>query len=157
MIPEKKACFISGDARVNQNGMLLTLQTIWMREHNRIAGKLLELNPYWDDERLYQETRRLTIAKYQHIIYSEFLPVLLGRKVARLYDLIPLNQKYFYGYDAYLYPAVINEFSTAAYRFGHTLVTDWFPRYGIHLASALSWLTSITKNIMKEHFNIFTN
>lgn len=125
-IPEKSACFQSGDPRTNQNGMLMTLQTLWMREHNRVAAKLGELNPYWDDERLFQEARRLVTAKYQHIIYNEFLPILVGKKVGALYNLIPLNQNYFYGYDSNLYPVAINEFSTAAYRFGHTLVTDSF-------------------------------
>lgn len=129
MVPEKEACFISGDPRVNQNGMLLTLQTIWMREHNRVASKLAKLNPFWDDHRLFEESRRLVTAKYQHIIYNELLPIVIGKKAAALYDIIPLNQKYFYGYDPYLYPVAINEFSTAAYRFGHTLVTESFYRY----------------------------
>ena len=127
-IPEKKACFQSGDPRTNQNGMLMSLQTIWMREHNRVAARLGKLNPMWDDERLFQETRRLVTAKYHHIIFNEFLPILLGKKVSLLYDLLPLNQKHFYGYDASIYPAAINEFSTAAFRFGHTLVNEWFLR-----------------------------
>lgn len=127
-IPEKKPCFMCGDTRTNQNGMLTSLQTVWLREHNKVASKLLELNPYWNDEQLFQEARRLVTAKYQHIIYSEWLPLLIGRKAAILYELIPLNQNYFYGYNSKLYPAAINEFSTAAFRFGHTMVADSFPR-----------------------------
>lgn len=55
-------------------------------------------------------------------MYAEWLPILIGKKAATLYDLIPLNQNYFYGYDATVYPNVANEFSTAAFRFGHSLV-----------------------------------
>lgn len=127
-IPAKKACFQSGDPRTNQNGMLMSVQTVWMREHNRVASRLCKLNPSWDDERVFQEARRLVTAKYQHIVYNEFLPILLGKRVTLLYDLMPLNQKYAYSYDANIYAVAINEFSTAAFRFGHTLVNEWFLR-----------------------------
>lgn len=57
---------------------LVTIHTIWMREHNRIATILSNLNPAWSSETLFQEARRIVIAELQHITYSEFLPTLLG-------------------------------------------------------------------------------
>lgn len=47
-----------------------------MREHNRIAASLESLNPSWSDENLFQETKRIIIAEYQNIIYSEWLPII---------------------------------------------------------------------------------
>lgn len=55
------------------------MNQVWMREHNRITDFLAKLNPHWDDERLFQESRRITIAEMQHVTYNEFVPLLLGK------------------------------------------------------------------------------
>lgn len=47
-----------------------------MREHNRVATALQEVNPNWSDENIFQETKRIVIAEYQNVIYSEWLPVI---------------------------------------------------------------------------------
>lgn len=115
-----------------------------MREHNRIAAALSQLNPYWTDETLFQEARRIVIAEYQFIVYKEFLPVVLGsiRKIwfqvegisyaclgKRYMDRFKLStpdSKSFFGnaddYDAHINPSIQNEFATAAYRMGHSLI-----------------------------------
>lgn len=70
-----------GDIRVNQNLDLAVLQTVWLRFHNYVASKLVRLNPAWSsqDELVYQETRRIVIACFQHITYNEWLPILIGK------------------------------------------------------------------------------
>lgn len=76
------SCFFDvlyiGDVRAQENPQLAILHTMMMREHNRIARALGELNPFWDDETLFQETRRIVVAELQHITYSEYLPAMLG-------------------------------------------------------------------------------
>ena len=74
--------FSLGDSRVNQLIGLTAMQTIWHREHNRVADELARVNPRWDDERTFQEARRVVIAELQHITYNEYLPILLGKSVA---------------------------------------------------------------------------
>jgi peroxidase len=70
---------MTGDVRVNEQPLLVSLTTIFAREHNRIATQLSAIHRDWSDEAVYQETRRIVIAEFQHITYNEFLPVLLGK------------------------------------------------------------------------------
>ena len=45
---------LSGDIRVNEQMALSSMHTVWLRQHNRLTSQLSELNPHWDDERLFQ-------------------------------------------------------------------------------------------------------
>lgn len=73
-------CFESGDSRANENLFLTTMHLIWARHHNYIASELKKRNSHWNDERLFQESRRIVAAQLQHITYNEFLPVILGKR-----------------------------------------------------------------------------
>ncbi|KAH7950317.1 hypothetical protein HPB49_022384 [Dermacentor silvarum] len=121
-------CFMAGDSRVNEQPGLTALHTIWMREHNRVALELSTLNPGWDDERLFQEARRVVAAEVQHVTLAEFLPAVLGESVAQIFGLKPASG-HWRGYDPTQNPGVSNVFAAAAFRFGHSLVPHAFHRY----------------------------
>jgi hypothetical protein len=70
------------------------------------------LNPNWDDERLFQESRRIVIAQIQHITYNEYLPLLIGRDLVHKYRLTPLDNGYSTDYDLNVNAAAINEYAT---------------------------------------------
>ncbi|KXZ48901.1 hypothetical protein GPECTOR_24g190 [Gonium pectorale] len=55
----------AGDVRANQHPPLLALHTLWGREHNRLAVELARVHPDWDDEALFQEARKWTVAYIQ--------------------------------------------------------------------------------------------
>lgn len=69
------------DSRVNMYMGLTVMQEVWMREHNRITDYFIKLNPHWSDDRLYEESRKITIGIMQHITYNEFVPLLLGKQI----------------------------------------------------------------------------
>ncbi|KAG8229093.1 hypothetical protein J437_LFUL009562 [Ladona fulva] len=122
---EQKECFVAGDTRVNEQPELALMHTLWVREHNRVAGALRRLNPNWSDEALFQEARRVVIAEIQHITYNEFLPIILGNAYMKRFELIPLVTKggnHTRLYDSELNAGITNVFATAAFRFGHSLV-----------------------------------
>ena len=113
IVPDNQL-FLAGDIRANENIELTGVQTLFMREHNLIADKIAKANPKLTDEQIYQQARRLVTAEIQAITYNEFLPALLGPSAIPAYK----------GYNPSVNAGIANEFSTAAYRFGHSIVND---------------------------------
>jgi peroxidase len=105
--------FVAGDVRVNENGELTSLHTLFMREHNRLADAAKAAHPDWTDDQVFESARTIVIAEIQAITYNEFLPALLGRGLSR-----------YRGYNPDVNPGIANEFSTAAFRMGHSLVGE---------------------------------
>jgi hypothetical protein len=115
LLPTNAAGFyLAGDVRVNENPGLISLHTLFLREHNHQADRLAAAHPDWTDEQLYQGARAIVIAEIQAITYNEWLPALLGGTGVGAYR----------GYDANANPAIANEFATAGFRFGHSLLGD---------------------------------
>ncbi|XP_063981549.1 chorion peroxidase-like isoform X2 [Diachasmimorpha longicaudata] len=125
-------CFRAGDARLSEQPALTSLHVVFLRLHNRIATELSALNSHWSDEKLFQESRKIVGALLQHVTYREYLPIVLGPEVMRIFDLELTTTGYYKGYDATTNPNIANSFSAAAYRFGHSLVQSSFARYDRH-------------------------
>lgn len=106
--------FVAGDVRANEQPTLLSLHTLFVREHNRICDDLL-VQGWTNDELIYQEARRQVGAIIQAITFNEFLPAL------------GVNLATYTGYDNNVRPDIMNVFATAAYRIGHTMVVDELP------------------------------
>lgn len=113
---ERIDCFLAGDIRVNEQVGLTTMHTIWYREHNRVADILSKLNPHWDDEKLFQESKLIVTAEWQHVVFTEYVPKIMGVKqwqdIGGVYE----------GYDDTVDVSILNSFATAAYRFGHSQI-----------------------------------
>ncbi|KAA5542266.1 hypothetical protein FYK55_15820 [Roseiconus nitratireducens] len=115
LLPLESGFFFAGDVRANENVVLTSLHTLFMREHNRLAERIANQFPHADDEEIYQLARKIVGAELQIITYNEFLPALLGPMAPSLAD--------YMGFDDSVDPGIANEFSTAAYRFGHSMLS----------------------------------
>jgi peroxidase len=110
--------FLAGDVRSNEQVALTSMHTLWMREHNYWAIRLGNSNPWMTEEDRFQAARSVVMAEEQIITYQEFLPLLLGSTAIPSYT----------GYNPFISGDIANVFSTAAYRLGHTMLSDTIQR-----------------------------
>ena len=66
------------------------------------------------------------MAQYQHIVYKEWLPNIIGNNFMRLFGLLPLAAGHSTDYQDNFDPRINNEFAAAAFRFGHSMVAGIF-------------------------------
>jgi hypothetical protein len=109
--------FLAGDERANEQVFLTVMHTLWVREHNSWARFFKSSAPYLTGDQVYLLARAMVAAEVQSITFNEFLPLLLGYK--------PLGD--YAGYNSGVDASISNEFATAAYRFGHTLLSSSLP------------------------------
>ena len=113
-IPPGPNFFLAGDVRANEQTGLTAMHTLFMREHNQWADLYRRSNSTAGDDEIYQFARMMVGAEMQAITYREFLPMLLG----------PTALPRYRGYRADVNPGISNEFATAAYRLGHSLLSS---------------------------------
>ena len=111
-LPVVNGLFVSGDVRVMENPELMAATILFMREHNLWVRTLQAQHPEWTGDQLYNMAKAITTAEYQNIIYTEYLPLLIG----------PVLGPYG-GYNPNVNAQVTQEFSTVAFRL-HTQVSD---------------------------------
>ncbi|MCO6486781.1 MAG: hypothetical protein J5I98_00120 [Phaeodactylibacter sp.] len=102
--------FVAGDVRANENPLLLGFHTLFVREHNRLCGELEQQHPDWTDEQLYQHARKIVGGLIQSVVYNEWLPAM------------GITLPAYTGYKPNVNPQLMNVFTAAAFRLGHTLL-----------------------------------
>lgn len=111
-LPIAGDAFVSGDARVMENPELTAVTTLFMREHNAWASAIRSRYPGWSADMVYDMARSIVTAEYQNIVYNEYLPVLVGAVGA------------WTGYNPAVNAQVSQEFAAAAFRVGHSQVSE---------------------------------
>ncbi len=110
--------FLAGDVRANEQAALTAMHTLFVREHNRLAADIAASNPLFTGEEIYLRARRIVGAQMQRISYEEFFPLLLGPGALPPYT----------GYQPSTEAGIRNIFSTACYRFGHSMLSSTLRR-----------------------------
>lgn len=80
---DQRKCIKCGDPRCLQHTGMVAMQSFYVRLHNYFADQLYRLKPRTSDEELFQLVRKLVTACYQHIVYNEILPIILGKTEER--------------------------------------------------------------------------
>ncbi|CAC5408512.1 PXDN [Mytilus coruscus] len=76
--PVADFCQLTGDSRTDQAPSLQLNHLVLVREHNRIAKLLNQINSEWENDRVFEETPRIVIAEMQQITYNVYLPAILS-------------------------------------------------------------------------------
>lgn len=108
---DDQTLFLAGDVRANEQLGLTAMHTLFVREHNFLCDLIKARSPRFNGDQIYELARAIVAGEIQHVIYTEFLPVLIG------------NITSYRGYDTNVNPSMMNEFSTAAFRLGHTMLS----------------------------------
>ncbi|MDH4558423.1 heme peroxidase [Pseudomonas sp. BN417] len=147
--------FMAGDGRVNENIGLTAVHHVFHSEHNRLvdhtksvilaSNDLAFLTPWlmpgtapatfpvtpaeiaaldWNGERLFQAAKFGTEMQYQHLVFEEF-----ARKVQPQVDAFLAPD----GFDATIDPAIVNEFASVVFRFGHSMLVETIERRDANL------------------------
>ena len=103
----------------DQNNNLAQLAAVTMRFHNAMVDHLRAEKPDADADELFDQARDLTVAHWQAIVLTEFLPIFVQQKMI---DDILANGPKLYSDDMAKAGVVPVEFSAAAFRFGHSIV-----------------------------------
>jgi len=109
--------FVAGDIRANEQAGLTAMHTVWVREHNHWADRIASETSLTSDEEIYQAARKIVNAEMQAITYNEWLPALTGTTLGA-----------YSGFSFAVDPTISNEFSTAAFRIGHSMLSSELQR-----------------------------
>ena len=69
----KEYLFAFGGDRANAMPHVAMLNTLFLREHNRLAAQIEAANPDWDDERVFQTARNTVIVVFIQIVVEEYI------------------------------------------------------------------------------------
>ncbi|WP_373487607.1 peroxidase family protein, partial [Blastomonas sp.] len=70
---QKQRLFAVGGDRANATTQVAMMNTLFFREHNRLAGLISAQNAGWDDERVFQTVRNIVIVMFIKIVIEEYI------------------------------------------------------------------------------------
>jgi hypothetical protein len=139
----KNGIALVGDPRQDENLILAQLHVAFLKLHNFVmdelaAGRVESVGPAGGT--LFEQTRRLVVWTYQYIVLNDFLPAVTGSTtLPGEVQKLAVSK----GFKPGPFSIPI-EFSTAAFRFGHSMVRDTYPYNRNHSPAKLGDLLKQT-------------
>ena len=56
------------------------MHTLFFNEHNRVATLIYKKHQTWNDDKIFQETRKIVIGEFQNVVYTQYLQIILGKQ-----------------------------------------------------------------------------
>ncbi len=69
----RETLFAVGGDRANAAPQVSMLNTLFLREHNRLAGIIAGSNPGWNDDRVFDAARACTVVMFIKIVVEEYI------------------------------------------------------------------------------------
>lgn len=115
-----KGLFAAGDVRANENPVLLSIHTLFAREHNRVCNLIRswiiknQKHHLLSDDWLYKHARLVVIAQLQTVTFYEFANAMLGGEGLGKWK----------GYRPDIDARVNTLHAAVAYRWGHSAIPE---------------------------------
>lgn len=72
--PERKRTFFANGLELgNSTAFYTAINTVFLREHNRLCDEIFRENPAWDDDRLFETARNTNIVQLLKIIIEDYI------------------------------------------------------------------------------------
>ena len=65
--------FAFGGDRANAAPQTAMMNTLFLREHNRLAGEMEKSNPTWDNERVFETARNTNVVLFIKVVVEEYI------------------------------------------------------------------------------------
>ena len=70
---KRATLFAFGGERANSTALTAMMNTLFIREHNRLCRTIETAHPGWDDERVFQTARNINIVQLIRIVVEEYI------------------------------------------------------------------------------------
>lgn len=104
----------------NYDALLSTSMFVFTNENHDIVKGLQHYG--WSGDQLLREARKILTAIFQHIIYNEYLPIIIGNKAVRQYGLASKKIGFNTVYDPRVDASTRSAFSAATLHFAHSMI-----------------------------------